>query len=342
MGYLSLLWRSRLRRRAQGKSLSLICGSLTWLREHRRKQLEGSADLASTDDDDAPAWMLEHERNARRRDLFTRVREREAKLARIRAKEDKDRRRFETGEPPSKKLKTEAVASEEAFALDHYESDDDGVAPQAASDLADLGLSVETRALLEKYGGSLSTAPQPGLEPDDDEDQCKVFVCSRTHSQLSQFVNELRRVKMPGAFVPEENDKGDTALVEEFKHVALGSRKNLCINDTVQKLGAATAINERCLELQQSDTPAGARCKYLPTKDNEVLVSDFKDYALAKIRDMEDFGGLGQRIGICPYYATRAAIKPAEVRSNPFSSHSPCPRDVLQNKNQNLRRPMRP
>ena len=42
-------------------------------------------------------------------------------------------------------------------------------------------------------------------------------------------------------------------------------------------------------------------------------MNDFRDHALAKIRDIEDFGKLGKKIGVCPYYATRAAVKPAEV-----------------------------
>ena len=44
---------------------------------------------------------------------------------------------------------------------------------------------------------------------------------------------------------------------EQVKHLSLGSRKNLCINPKVTKLNSATAINERCLEMQQSgiETP---------------------------------------------------------------------------------------
>lgn len=85
----------------------------------------------------------------------------------------------------------------------------------------------------------------------------KVFYCSRTHSQLGQFINELRRVRIPPALSTNvEPSSVDQAGVhnqveEEFKHLTLGSRKNLCINPKVSKLGSATAINERCLDLQQ-------------------------------------------------------------------------------------------
>lgn len=75
-----------------------------------------------------------------------------------------------------------------------------------------------------------------------------IFYCSRTHSQLTQFINELRRVKFPPSFPQGE----ESALEEEIKHLSLASRKNLCINPKVTKLGNPTAINERCLELQRS------------------------------------------------------------------------------------------
>lgn len=34
-----------------------------------------------------------------------------------------------------------------------------------------------------------------------------------------------------------------------------------------------------------------------------------------QIRDIEDLGTLGKKIGVCPYYATRSAIRPSEVSS---------------------------
>lgn len=142
-------------------------------------------------------------------------------------------------------------------------------------------------------------------------------------------MNELQRVKLPPSVpldahdlesptstrtISATNTDSTPNVTEELKHLTLGSRKNLCINDKVAKPGASTtAINERCLELQQPNTPKDKRCPYLPNKDNEVLVNDFRDHAIAKIRDIEDFGKLGKKIGICPYYATRAAVKPAEV-----------------------------
>ncbi len=163
----------------------------------------------------------------------------------------------------------------------------------------------------------LSVPRSNAANESDRDDELKVFYCSRTHSQLSQFVNELRRVAMPPIFHPNVDceKKQLSELIEGLKHVTLGSRKSLCINAKVLKLGNVTAINERCLELQQPGISQESRCSYLPNKENEVLVNDFRDHTLAMVGDIEDFRDMGRRLGICPYYASRAAMKATEVSS---------------------------
>jgi len=143
----------------------------------------------------------------------------------------------------------------------------------------------------------------------------QIFYCSRTHSQLTQFINELRRVNFPPSI---KDDKFKETDIEDLKHLTLGSRKNLCINPKVNKLGSVTAINERCSELQQSSTAKEHKCVFLPNKENQTLVNTFRDHALASLRDIEDMAGLGKQICICPYYASRAAIRPAEIVTLPY------------------------
>ena len=62
----------------------------------------------------------------------------------------------------------------------------------------------------------------------------QIFYCSRTHSQLSQFVHEVQK----------------SPYRDDVKVVTLGSRQNLCINEAVRKLRSMTLINDRCLEMQ--------------------------------------------------------------------------------------------
>lgn len=147
-------------------------------------------------------------------------------------------------------------------------------------------------------------------------DETKIFYCSRTHSQLTQFIHEIRKVKLRPVSWLETAVQSSTEAQNDppvVKHLPLASRKSLCINQKVSKLGSAAAINDRCLELQQKDTPQDCKCTFLPNKENESLVNEFRDHTLAKIRDIEDLGAVGKNIGICPYYATRATVKPSEA-----------------------------
>ncbi|KAG9574816.1 ATP-dependent RNA helicase CHL1, partial [Aureobasidium melanogenum] len=308
-----------------GKSLSLACGSLTWLRDHKRKQFDESI-AAIEGDDDEPEWMIQHSREEKKNQVIQKRADLEAKLEKIRQHERKIRDRQENGPPLNKKRKFDDdsngkvadIVDDEQFALDDYESDDEGSkAPRTDNGNADLGLSRETQALMQKLGYGLSAASQS--EDLEAEDELKIYFCSRTHSQLSQFVNELRRLNLPAAIpAVQEEIKKKPSLSEELKHLSLGSRKNLCINAKVSSLKSMTAINERCLELQDAKTPKDKKCPFVPNKENEGSVLDFQHHALAKIRDIEDLGALGKKLGVCPYYAARPAVKPSEIVTLPY------------------------
>ncbi|KAG4429212.1 hypothetical protein IFR05_015304 [Cadophora sp. M221] len=291
-----------------GKSLSLICGALTWLRDHKAKAFEEG--LNWSNDSDEPEWIIEQAKARRRRELLRNREDLEARLARIRAKEKAQRDKYFKGEQSFKRRKVETgndEVDEEQFVLDDYESDREHSGAGSSS-----GLSAKTLEMMSRIG----MGPAALTEEDEEvEDEIKIFYCSRTHSQLTQFINELRRVHFPSSIKDETTNSTDT---EDLKHLTLGSRKNLCINPKVNKLASLTAINERCSELQQTSTPKEHKCAFLPNKENQTLVNTFRDHSLATIRDIEDMGELGKTIGICPYYASRAAIKPAEIVTLPY------------------------
>ncbi|KAF2147016.1 uncharacterized protein K452DRAFT_330380 [Aplosporella prunicola CBS 121167] len=302
-----------------GKSLSLICGSLTWLRDHKRKTFEEGL-FNETADDDEPEWMLEAAREEKRRAALQQGADLEERLAKIRAKERKLKEWYESGEPHHKRQE----ADEARFLLEDYESDDDTETKKRSQGASDLGLSAETEALMKKLG--LPLGKSSAEEDTEAVDELKVFYCSRTHSQLTQFSNELRRVKIPPAISARPADRArstsapeiEVEVEQEFKHLTLGSRKNLCINPKVAKLDSAPLINERCLDLQKPGTAADHKCPFLPTKETEHVVNDFRDHALAQIRDIEDLGAIGKKLGICPYYASRSAVKPSEIVTLPY------------------------
>lgn len=192
--------------------------------------------------------------------------------------------------------------------LDDYESDSE-VTKTLGND--ENSLSSTTMALLDRLKPSIKANNN---DNNIDEHRIKVLFCSRTHSQLSQFVNELRKVEIPSGVSQSGNE-------EVTKHVSLGSRKNLCINPKVARLSSTVAMNERCLELQQPKIGKDQKCEYLPLKaSHEDLnrLDDFKNNVLAEIQDIEDVASLGRKMKLCPYYASRSVISATEVVTLPY------------------------
>ncbi|KAI4290381.1 MAG: hypothetical protein L6R35_000345 [Caloplaca aegaea] len=300
-----------------GKSLSLICSTLTWLREEQERAVDPAVDLDGRDGE--PTWLGEQARRRRTEKLVQHRLDLESRLDKIRDNEARQKRMYEGSEPAAKRAKGSLdsrhmeVEDERQFLLDDYESDSEARESASANETPGP-FSAATLHLMQKLGGPSTLAtPNADIELTDD---LKVFFCSRTHSQLTQFISELRRVHLPPAPWADRGRGSSFNGVQQrnvVKHLPLGSRKNLCINPKVLNAGNAVAINERCLDLQQPSTPQDKKCTFLPNKDNEVLVNDFRDHTLAKIRDVEDLGILGKHLRICPYYSARATIKPSEV-----------------------------
>ncbi|KAK5108500.1 hypothetical protein LTR62_008240 [Meristemomyces frigidus] len=295
-----------------GKSLSLICSALTWLREHKRRLYDEATAFVEVEDDE-PAWIAEHAKASRQREMRQVRDDFEARLSATRKKERKLRERAENGAAAVKRRKLvdqrrSADSVDDEFLLDDYDSDDE----RERDTTEHHDFSSETAKLMAKLG--MVQVPNSDGRTEETVEELKIYFCSRTHSQLSQFVGELQRVHLPPGMPPEPGDDTEELL----KHVPLGSRKNLCINAKVAKLDSHTAVNERCVELQKSSTTAEHRCPFLPGKESTNQVLDFRDRALAKIQDIEDMAALGSRIGICPYYASRSAIAPAEMVTLPY------------------------
>ncbi|KAK6914888.1 ATP-dependent helicase, C-terminal [Dillenia turbinata] len=205
--------------------------------------------------------------------------------------------------------------NDEEFLMDEYESEDE---------------EGNGRTLKRKVGGPhvsvCSSSDEDGEDKEEsDEDveeeaTLKVYFCSRTHSQLSQFVRELRK----------------TAFASELKVVSLGSRKNFCINEDVLKLGSSTRINERCLELQNlkkskiskiKNLGAGGRLRRTkassgcPMLRKHQLQKEFRnEISQQGPMDIEDLVKLGRRIGTCPYYGSRSEVPAAELVVLPYQS----------------------
>ncbi|CAK7232299.1 ATP-dependent DNA helicase chl1 [Sporothrix bragantina] len=330
-----------------GKSLSLLCAALTWLRHHKRGQYEASLFSALRDNNaDEPDWVVEQMLRQKRAELAGKWERREARLAAARRKEKVaaatassserggKRRRMDDGR--RSRAKRAEDEEDEEFLLGEEGGDGDG--SSAASRSTDSNdrlswFSAETRAMLEKAGlvaGKSTTSGANGDDGEDDEDalgqdNIKIYYTSRTHSQLTQFIAELRRPQFPSS-MPEgaksvATQKNDEATSTELvKHVPLSSRQRLCINPAVSRLGSVAAINDRCAELQKpkkSNDKQSKGCPYIPSA-SPANALQFRDTALATLPDIEDLYQLGTRLHVCPYYASRTAVPGAEIITLPY------------------------
>ena len=100
----------------------------------------------------------------------------------------------------------------------------------------------------------------------------QIFYCSRTHSQLSQFVKEIQK----------------TNFADDIRLISLASRANMCINESILSLKNPTLINERCLELQKKKSKKSrdkSPPKKRPRKEGNGGCPYFKSGAIANLRD---------------------------------------------------------
>lgn len=225
--------------------------------------------------------------------------------------------------PLDKSDKDDFELLEEEFILAHYDSDDNkkrgkrnkttkNTFSSAQLDLAD---KVHKRGRYEDFDSDSDEKEDEEIDEKNEFLLPQIFYCSRTHSQLAQFVEELRK----------------TAQGRDVRCVTLGSRKNLCINPEVLKLSTDAKISDKCLDMAKAkgnsaDIPAGAK-KALkttatgPCAFHKVAKEEcFGDHALSKVRDIEELVDLGKQLDACPYYGTRRSIQNAQVVCMPYTT----------------------
>ncbi|KAI8424508.1 hypothetical protein MSG28_002971 [Choristoneura fumiferana] len=147
-------------------------------------------------------------------------------------------------------------------------------------------------------------------EIENDIQETKIYISSRTHSQLSQFIGEIKK----------------TVFKEGIRLVTLASRQHYCINPEVTRLKNVNLINERCLDMQKSKTKPtsvaedGKVLKKTKTSSctacpyyNQNNITRLKDSMLVEMMDIEDIVKCGKTLKACPYYASRMALDDAQV-----------------------------
>ncbi|KAJ6620765.1 helicase C-terminal domain-containing protein [Mycena sp. CBHHK59/15] len=309
-----------------GKTLSLLCASLTWLADEKSRAKKGRLDALGTETDAGLDWVLAQTRERRSRELEAEERAYEQRLEQARKKEEVMRKMAR-----AKVNKRAKVAESEAPPVDELEDPDDVFLPNGFSSREDDNISPAVRALMARMEkGSVKNS---FLDQDEELSCTKIYYASRTHSQLAQILPELRRLRLspltsPSCHSssasgipkkrasPDDSEEGDGMPIVYSRTVSLGSRKQLCINDELRT--KSRDLDEGCRELlgEKGDK----RCQYLPSGDDaQIQMFDFRDQILASPKDIEDLASVGRLAQTCPYFGSRRAIPQAELVTLPYN-----------------------
>ncbi|KAL1410972.1 ATP-dependent DNA helicase chl1 [Vanrija albida] len=290
-----------------GKSLTLLTATLSWLGAHG-KRLDDAAEASLrarflAEDPDDPPWVIEHAVKRHMGELRAAAEARAARLAAVRERERRLRRASAAGAFGRKRARVAAEGAVEDVGDNRFLPEDpEGAAPP------DSNLSAEVLALMATLDGG-----RKADEEEEEENVPKVYFASRTHSQLRQLTAELLKTSFPAG---KEDGGCDDGESDGVSLVPLASRKQMCINDKVRaRARDETRLNEACLDLQKS---GGARCEFLPKAEDTRLL-DARDAVLATVRDIEDLVLEGRAAGVCPYYATRRAVRQSQLVTLPYN-----------------------
>jgi regulator of telomere elongation helicase 1 len=122
----------------------------------------------------------------------------------------------------------------------------------------------------------------------------KIIYASRTHSQLTQAMQELKRTKY-----------------HYMKAAVLGSRDQMCINPEVQAETGNAAKTHMC-RLKVLTRSCGFHSRVEKVKDS-------RDVQEAGIMDIEDLVKVGTKQRCCPYFLSRELIEQADIIFMPYN-----------------------
>lgn len=290
-----------------GKTLSIICAALTWLQRNR------VAISSEEIDNDEPAWVNEQALSQAKRNSQDKL-ARRARAYRLRVLNVAKNSSTRTGRCVHRHGRGMHNDTADLFAgIDDSDGEDN-----------EYGDGQITRSGKRNHG------PLSGRWTSDTRGKnrfSKVIFATRTHSQLAQFVNELRKTKFNPPYAREALTRltnHDLQNLDDFSQnfgadlpfalILFGSRRQMCINEDVRKLSSGNAIADRCRELLDGRSGSGGsdgkrgsrngRCVYHDDEAEELL----KEHLLVGAHEIEDASRMGHTFGGCPYFATRSVM----------------------------------
>ncbi|KAM0687757.1 ATP-dependent DNA helicase chl1 [Conglomerata obtusa] len=142
------------------------------------------------------------------------------------------------------------------------------------------GLNKENSLLMEELFGTSTK-------------KCNIFYCSRTHIQLNQAINELKRV-CPTA-----------------KAVIVGSRKLYCLNESINNTPDGNLLTEKCNDLVMDD-----KCEYY----NKMYIQGMeKRNNNNSILNIEEINKDCKSNGFCSYYFSKEYAQDCDIIFLPYT-----------------------
>ncbi|KAF1326665.1 Fanconi anemia group j, partial [Globisporangium splendens] len=132
----------------------------------------------------------------------------------------------------------------------------------------------------------------------------KIFFCSRTHSQLSQVVDELKNC--PVSYM--QNPDATNPFTSELKMCVLGSKSHFCINKKANK--DPGEVDDKCRQLLDVNA-----CTYASKRRN---TNDLRRLA-PPVWDIEDLVALGKRHRECAFFHARDVLVDANIVFCPYN-----------------------
>ncbi len=171
-----------------------------------------------------------------------------------------------------------------AFGL-HPDSDTASLAPTTTSDAASALPAAVAAAV------AAATPAASSDESEKKESLSRIYICSRTHSQLSQLI------------------KGLKSTVYTPSMAILGSREQMCIHPTVM---VSETKNEDCSKLIGGNDSSG--CSFF--QNSNILANH---PSMRVVWDIEDIVTKGRQFRACPYFTAKDIAERADVVFCPYN-----------------------
>ena len=247
-----------------GKTQSIINGSLTWLRDFKKREDVQDDDSSEEHDPNIPDWVVEANRQQKRQNRESEIRMSAIKRTKI-----------------EKRLKRPHIT---------ISTDDEDLLQDPVD---------ETQNSFNEYECDSDTSSE-SAEP---ENTPKIIFASRTHTQISQFISELKKTiwwKDPS-----------------IRALQLASRSHLCINKDVinRSRGNPERLNDLC-----NTVGADAQNSQCPYTGKGSGLKKLMDRMKVTPMEIEDILKHGKHDKGCPYFATKRTVDRANVIALPYST----------------------